>query len=354
MLSKLWKPENRYFWDPTFFVGDDDKIHMIYLVNDKDLQPHERHEGTRYARATTEDLRTITDHGEIMSPDEDEVSLWTGNTIILDGVAHMLHTIRGVKGYEGLKKEEPTWLQSIGYATSKDLSSWQRQNESQPVSTADNEIYAMWDSFSRIGNPVAYRDPEPFFDHKKGDLYMAFSAREAGDDQNFNACIGLAKSTDGFTAWENKEPLIKNLGIGEAEVPQVIYFQDAYYVFFATHGNSHRHLGGNDLGSGLYGFRADSLDGKFEPLNGDGIVMDYKNGSTEIIYGVRLLQPQEPKDASAGNFAAAGWVNMGEKERYPGSPEAGFIGALSPAFTIQLKGKEAHVKDLYTPPAVEK
>lgn len=90
----------------------------------------------------------------------------------------------------------------------------------------------------------------------------------------FNGSIGLAVAPDpdNLYAWETLPPIMDAVCVNQQlERPHILVQDDLYYLFFSTHDFTFvPDLEGIE---GLFGFVADSMQGDYVPLNGDGLVL---------------------------------------------------------------------------------
>lgn len=97
------------------------------------------------------------------------------------------------------------------------------------------------------------------------------TASLAGARSAYNGAVGIARR--GRTGWEPLPPLVHADGVNnELERAHAVFHADRYHVFWSTQ----RHTFAPELRhapTGLYGMVADSLSGRYRPLNGGGLVL---------------------------------------------------------------------------------
>lgn len=196
--------EAHWVWD--FWVADDgETFHLYYLrapisLGDPDL----RHRNARIGHATSPDLTEWTDHGEVLGPGVagafDETATWTGCVVRGDdGLWRMFYT-----GTVFLEASSVRNIESIGMATSVDLSVWDKRDGF--VLRAAGEYY------EKLGDTAwadeAWRDPWVFRDPAGDGWHMLITARGKDADSAAGGVIGHAWSPD-LDTWTVQPPLIE-------------------------------------------------------------------------------------------------------------------------------------------------
>ncbi len=121
------------------------------------------------------------------------------------------------------------------------------------------------------GKIKAFRDPAFFHDPEDGEEYLVFSGSVADSPSDFNGAVGIAKRVG--NSWELLPPLISADRVNnELERAHVVFHQGRYYAFWSTQTHTFspelRHAP-----TGLYGMVADSLFGKYRPINDSGLIL---------------------------------------------------------------------------------
>ncbi len=194
--------DNHWVWD--FWLADDGTdFHLFYLHAPKSLEdPELRHRNARIGHATSSDLITWTDHGEVLGPGArgsfDETATWTGSVVRGDdGMWRMFYT-----GAVFAAEDSAVNVESIGVATSEDLFSWTKRDGF--VLRADGTHY------EKLGDTVwpeeAWRDPWVFRDDTGNGWHMLITARGKGGDLHSGGVVGHAWSPD-LESWTVRPPL---------------------------------------------------------------------------------------------------------------------------------------------------
>lgn len=162
---------------------------------------------------------------------------------------------------------------------------------------------------SNQNNNFTFRDPHYFKDPETGREYLLFEAntgtalhqegtvleryvgsslgsyQPSADALKANGCIGALRLTNQRTTGRFLPPVLSsNLVTDEIERINVIYHHEHYYLFVTTHGNKMT-VNGNDLVNRdfMLGWISDSLFGRYEPLNGTGVVITQKSPGAPFI-----------------------------------------------------------------------
>ena len=208
--------DDHWVWD--FWLADDgDLFHLYYLHAPRSLgDPDLRHRNARIGHATSLDLTTWDDHGEVLAPGEpgsfDASATWTGSVVRADdGTWRMFYT-----GARFLSDDSTANVETVGVATSTDLHTWVKRPG--PIVSADARWYETLD----VGTwrEEAWRDP---WVYRAGDEWrMLITARSAHGDPVDRGVIGLATSPD-LDTWTVQPPVSEpGAGFMHIEVPQVV------------------------------------------------------------------------------------------------------------------------------------
>ncbi|TXK19080.1 glycoside hydrolase family 68 protein [Homoserinibacter sp. GY 40078] len=300
-----FRSDTHWIWD--FWIADDgDSFHMFYLHAPKSLvDPHLRHRNARIGHAVSTDLRSWTDHGEVLAPGAagsfDETATWTGSVVRGDdGLWRMFYT-----GAIFLSDENMTNIEAIGVATSDDLHTWQKTPG--PITEADPRWYeTLADGTWR---EQAWRDPWVYRDERDGVWHMLITARgRDGDDVLDRGVIGHATSPD-LETWTVQPPLSEpGIGFMHLEVPQLSHIDGRTLLTFSCDGP---HLTGRraDTTGGVWVAPVDDIRGPFG-------LDDVELLAPETSYAGRLVQDRDGAwmllafenvvDASDDGFG--GWI----------------------------------------------
>lgn len=215
---------DKWLWD-FWTVEHDGRLHVFFLQAPTSLgDPDLRHWNVTIGHAVTDDL-----HGWELLPDAlapspqaafDDRSTWTGSIVRHDGTWHMLYT--------GTSHADDGLVQRIGLATSRDLVTWERHGP--PVLEADARWYELLDRDAWFDQ--AWRDPWVF--RGPDDRWHAYvTARARAGAARGRAVVGHAVSDD-LVAWDVLPPVTAPMGFGQMEVPQLIAWDDRWFLLFGS------------------------------------------------------------------------------------------------------------------------
>jgi beta-fructofuranosidase len=208
------KLPGQWVWD-SWFVFDGEKHHAFYLQASRGLgDPERRHRNVTVGHAISDDLINWTVVADALTPSDqpgfDSWTTWTGSTIKGDdGLWYMFYT--------GTSREDAGQRQAAGLATSTDLMTWTKVQQT-PVAAADKRWYKTLEGGFE-NEP--FRDPWVFKIPGESDWTMLTTASSNEFvNASQNAVMGYAKSKD-LIHWDVLPPLGKpDSGFGETEVFQ--------------------------------------------------------------------------------------------------------------------------------------
>lgn len=246
-----------WVWD--FWTADDGtNYHLFFLFASKALHdPDLRHHRASIGHAVSQDLvswQRVEDalvHSD--APAFDDVATWTGSVIRHpDGTWFMFYT--------GLTSGPYGNVQSIGYATSTDLVTWDKQGK---VAAADPRWY---ETASEGGwHDEAFRDPWVLADPEGNGWHMLVTARAGTGPLDDRGVVGHCWSPD-LRQWEVRGPLIApGQGFGQLEVMHTAIVDGQSFLVFsclASETSEARRAEGG-LG-GTWAARAESLTGPYD------------------------------------------------------------------------------------------
>lgn len=186
------------------------------------------------------------------------------------------------------------------------------------------------------GHIKAFRDPAYFRDPADGREYLLFAASLKRSGNPWNGAIGQA-IRDG-DRWRLAPPLLSADGLNnELERPHVVCRDGAYYLFWSTQ----RHMfaqGGPSGPNGLYGMRAPSMSGPWQPLNGSGLVAGNPDTEPQQTYSWLVLDTFE-----VVSFIDYWGLQGRSLQADPGLLRSRFGGAPAPRFRLAVDGLYVHV-----------
>ena len=196
-----------WVWD-FWLLDDGEQYHLFFLYASRALKDPE----ARHHRAVSADLvtweRVVDALVRSEPPAFDDLATWTGSVVRHpDGRWFMFYT--------GSTLAPPSAnIQSIGYATSTDLLTWDKAPG--PVLKADARWYEkLADS---LWHDEAFRDPWVFPDPDGNGWHMLITARANHGAADDRGVVGHAWSPD-LERWELRQPLSEpGQGFGQLEV----------------------------------------------------------------------------------------------------------------------------------------
>jgi len=341
----LYAPPGQYAWD-FWLVPTPDGYHLFHLQAPRRLPAGLRHFHASVGHAFSHDLTHWEYRGTALAPgpkgEWDDQAIWTGSILERDGRYWFLYT--------ALERRR-SLVQRIGLAVSDDLQHFAK-HPANPVMCAD----ARWYAKSRRLAPVEdWRDPFLFpTDGRIGALVTATAAppadargwwesvrqaldlatmprfgravrRTAPRSPAGRGCLALATSGD-FSAWEVHPPLLPPGRYSHLECPQLFQKDGLFYIIFSTlagwvHPDWARESGAAQ--TGVHGYAANRLEGPYEPVNGNGVILGDDSGA----YVARAIPPDSP----AGPWRAMAWLLAA-----PGSRK--FCGKITSPFELEIRG----------------
>ena len=219
---------DHWVWD-FWFADDGKQHHMFYLHAPKSLgNPDLRHRNARIGHATSNDLKTWINHGQVfdagMPGSFDGSATWTGSVIRgPDRLWRLYYT-----GSRFLSPDSNANIETIGLATSSDLFSWEKQPG--PICAADDKLY------ETLGTSTwpeeAWRDPWVFWRQSDQLWHMLITARGKDGAEPDRGVMAHATSPD-LNTWTVK-PALSGAGAGFAhlEVFQVVQIEGRNHLVF--------------------------------------------------------------------------------------------------------------------------
>jgi levansucrase len=302
--------------------------------------PHSADPDQRHGRARIHLLQRRggrwTDLGPAMpdgfSPGSRE---WSGSAVldVASGILTLYFTATGQRG-----EAEPTFLQRL-YRARATLSSAEGKphltdwRDLAQVAERDDRYYMASDAgCGTMGTIKAYRDPAYFHDPADGRSHLLFAGSAAGSGSLYNGVVGIASALDErLDRWETRPPLITADGFNnELERPHVVAHGCLYYLFWSTQGHVFDPAGPQGP-TGLYGMVAESLQGHWRPLNGNGLVLCNPVEAPAQAYSW-LVMP----DLSVTSFVDDWGPSVSSRERRFGA-------TFAPELQLVVDGDTAHL-----------
>jgi beta-fructofuranosidase len=220
-------PES-WVWD-FWFADDGEHYHLFFLHAPKALKdPQARHYRASIGHAVSADLTTWTRVADALvhggPGDFDELATWTGSVT------------RGPDGtwllfYTGARLVEGKNVQSIGYATSPDLYTWEKQGQ---VAQADSRWYE--ELADRGWHDEAFRDPWIMPDPDGNGWHLLITARGRTGPVDDRGVVGHCTSAD-LRTWEVRPPLSEvGQGFGQLEVMHTVVVEGQPFLIFSCLG----------------------------------------------------------------------------------------------------------------------
>jgi sucrose-6-phosphate hydrolase SacC (GH32 family) len=275
----MFRLPEAWVWD--FWLADDGRnYHLFFLYASRALKdPDARHYRASIGHAVSTDLVEWERVADALvrsdPPAFDDVATWTGSVIQHpDGTWFLFYTGATLCPHGN--------VQRIGYATSTDLTHWDKSGDN-PILEADPRWYERLDE-DRHWPDEAFRDPFVFADPDGNGWHMLITARANHGPEDDRGVIGHAWSAD-LRTWELRQPLSEpGQGFGQLEVTQVEIVDGKTVLIFSSAGSgvaSRRQTSG-----GIWAAAADSLLGPYDIANAQ-LVTD------TALYVGKLIRPRD-------------------------------------------------------------
>ncbi|MEK3806380.1 glycoside hydrolase family 68 protein [Bacillus sp. FSL H8-0547] len=183
-------------------------------------------------------------------------------------------------------------------------------------------------------NQAYYGKSNKFFQQEKNALLNSDKKQLA---EVANGAIGIIEINDDYTLKKEMKPLIvSNTVTDEVERPNIFKKDGKWYLFTSSRGSKMTIDGIDNQDIYLLGYVADSLTGKFKPLNKTGIVLHHDLDPNDITWNyAHYAIPQEDSDDAV---VTSYMTNRGFFEDNKST--------FAPSFKLNIKGnKTSVVKD---------
>ena len=212
-------------------ADDGQRYHVFFLYASRALMdPDHRHYRASIGHAVSHDLTTWERVADALvrsdPPAFDDLATWTGSVIRHpDGTWYMFYT--------GATLTPAGNVQTIGYATSLDLLTWEK-SPSNPVLVADSRWYEKLDD--NKWHDEAFRDPWVMADPRGDGWHMLITARANHGSPDNRGVIGYAWSPDLLT-WQLRAPLTApGQGFAQLEVSEIAEVDGQTLLMFSCLG----------------------------------------------------------------------------------------------------------------------
>jgi beta-fructofuranosidase len=272
---------DKWVWD-FWFAEDGDEHHLFYLQAPKALgDPELRHSHATVGHAVSADYENWEVLPDALSPGAngswDDLAIWTGSTLSLDGRWYMLYT--------GVNRREREFVQRIGLAVSDDLVRWEKHGFN-PVLEADGRWYGLYGQHGT--RDQAWRDPWAFWREEDQHFHALITARSATGPAQWSGVLGHARSRD-LIQWEVLPPLSKPGEFAQVEVPQLVELDDQQVILFSCRAEDQsterRHRLGDSARTGTFCFIAPGFGGAYRPSE-EPVAID----AADALYSGKLIQ----------------------------------------------------------------
>lgn len=312
-------PES-WVWD--FWLADDgDQYHLFFLYASRALhEPDRRHYRASIGHAVSSDLQDWTRVTDALvrgdAPAFDDLATWTGSVVRHpDGTWFLFYT--------GSTLTPAGNQQTIGYATSDDLMTWDK-SPTNPVLRADGEWYEVladgqW-------HDEAFRDPWVFPDPDGNGWHMLVTARGRTGPADDRGVVGHAWSPD-LRTWELRPPLSEpGQGFGQLEVMQVEVVDGAPVLLFSCLASDMSAAGvATGTTGGVWAVPAAGLLGPYD-------VADAHQVTDDALYSGRLVRRR-----SDGRWVLLAFHHSGT--------DGGFVGGVSDPLPVRWDGRRLELLD---------
>ena len=193
---------------------------------------------------------------------------WSGAARIEGGEVALYFTAAGTRGETSVSYRQRLFVTRSTLTEGDEIfTGWSAPQEL--VQPGSGPYLAADEADGAIGEIKAFRDPFPWT-RPGGQDVLLFTASSRAQPGPFNGMIGLAeRMADG--SYAPLDPLVDAVGLNnELERPHLVVHGEGLYLFWSTQAKVF--APGSKAPTGLYGAVADTLEGPWTLLNGDGLV----------------------------------------------------------------------------------
>ena len=225
----MFRLPEAWVWD-FWLVDDGQRYHVFFLYASRALKdPDHRHYRASVGHAVSHDLTTWERVADALvrsdPPAFDDLATWTGSVIRHpDGTWYMFYT--------GATLTPAGNVQTIGYATSLDLMTWEK-SATNPVLVADSRWYEKLDDDQ--WHDEAFRDPWVMADSAGDGWHMLITARANHGSPDNRGVIGYAWSGDLHT-WHCAPLTAPGQGFAQLEVAEISEVDGRLLLMFSCLG----------------------------------------------------------------------------------------------------------------------
>lgn len=264
---------------------------------------------------------------------------WSGSAVLGPDGETLTHyfTAAGRRG-EPTTFEQRLFVTEGRFVSANDTPRLEDWTPPREIVAADGACYAIADERIALPHGIkGFRDPGYFRDPADGSEHILFTANAAWIADHVSGMIGMATRIG--DRWQLGAPLLDAIGVNsELERPHIVVQGGRYYLFWST--QARRFADGIMAPTGLYAMVADSLSGKWRPVNGTGLVA--ANPAAEPGQAYCWWVTGEGEVLSFVDYAELAGADMpgdaaGRRRHFGGVP--------APFFTLRFDGDRVSIAD---------
>ncbi len=255
---------------------------------------------------------------------------WSGSATLdtESGLVRLFYTAAGVAG-EPRRSFAQRIVCVTGRVDGDDVGAFGDAHECVIADGHDYQLVGPTDGVP--GMIKGFRDPEFFRDPATGREWLTFTASSARAPGTHDGVVGIAALDSGRMVARQLPPIVDGTGFcNELERPHLRIFDSTYYLFWCSQGSVF--APGVIAPSGLYGACAESLDGPWSLVNGDGLIAANPPEEPRQAYAWLVLP-----DGSVTSFVDR-WGMSGRKDADLPNRRCQFGGTFAPFFRLAFSG----------------